>query len=132
VAEDNLINQMVTTRMLQKMGCHVDVAADGASAIRSVENQHYDIVLMDLLMPEVDGLEASRRIRSLAGASSKIPIVALTASASDEIRSQCLAAGMNDFLSKPMVLDALRRALDRWCRHALGAIGIPPEVSAPA
>jgi PAS domain S-box-containing protein len=132
VAEDNLINQMVTSRMLQKMGCHVDVAADGASAVRSVENQQYDIVLMDLLMPEVDGLEASRRIRSLAGASSTIPIVALTASASEEIRSQCLAAGMNDFLSKPMELDAVRRALDQWCQHTFAANAVARLVSTPA
>ena len=114
VAEDNPINQMVTTQILRKMGCQVDLAVDGAAAVRSVENRRYDIVLMDLLMPEVDGMEAARRIRRMGGARSAIPIVALTASASAEVRLQCLDAGMNDFLSKPMDLDALQRALHRW------------------
>jgi len=71
---------------------------------------------MDLSMPGVDGLEATRRIRRMPAAQSSIPIVALTASASNEVRSGCLAAGMNDYLSKPMDVQALRRALDRWGR----------------
>jgi PAS domain S-box-containing protein len=132
VAEDNRINQMVTTRMLQKIGCHVDLAADGAAAVRYMENRHYDIVLMDLLMPEVDGAEAARRIRHLDGARSSIPIVALTASASAETRLQCLEAGMNDFLSKPMELDALRHALDRWCPRPSAPLAAALEVSEPA
>jgi PAS domain S-box-containing protein len=132
VAEDNRINQMVTTRMLQKMGCQVDVAADGAAAVRSVENKRYDIVLMDLLMPEVDGTEAAKRIRRMAGARSAIPIVALTASASPEMRLQCLEAGMNDFLAKPMELQALCRVLDRWCRRPSATSALAPEASEPA
>jgi len=126
VAEDNKINQMVTMRMLQKMRCQVDVAGDGASAIRNAETNSYDIVLMDLSMPEVDGMEAARRIRHLAGIPSSIPIVALTASVSDEVRSRCLEAGMNDFLSKPIEAHALRRVLDRW-GHAR-AIALRPGV----
>jgi len=131
VAEDNRINQMVTTRMLQKMGCRVDLAVDGASAVRSVDTKAYDIVLMDLLMPEVDGTEAARRIRRMVGPQSSIPIVALTASASAEVRLQCLQAGMNDFLSKPMELDSLQRALERWCRPA-ATMALPSELAEPA
>jgi PAS domain S-box-containing protein len=116
VAEDNKVNQLVTLRMLRKMGCQADLAHDGDSAVRSVETNSYDIVLMDLSMPGVDGLEATRRIRRMPAAQSSIPIVALTASASNEVRSGCLAAGMNDYLSKPMDVQALRRALDRWGR----------------
>jgi CheY-like chemotaxis protein len=115
VAEDNKVNQMVTMRMLQKMGCQADLACDGASAIRRVETNSYDLVLMDLGMPEVDGMEATRRIRRMHGPQSCIPVVALTASASTEVRSRCLEAGMNDYLSKPMEVQALRRALARWC-----------------
>jgi CheY-like chemotaxis protein len=117
VAEDNKVNQMVTKRMLQKMGCIVDMASDGAAALRFLEANDYNIVLMDLSMPEVDGIEATRRIRLMAGARSGTPIVALTASASTEVRSQCLQAGMNDFLSKPMDPLAVRRVLDRWSRR---------------
>jgi CheY-like chemotaxis protein/nitrogen-specific signal transduction histidine kinase len=125
VAEDNKVNQMVTMRMLEKLGCQADLACDGASAIQRVEANTYDLVLMDLGMPEVDGLEATRRIRRMRGPESAIPVVALTASASNEVRSQCLEAGMNDYLSKPMEFEALRRALARWC-HGRGA-GIAAE-----
>jgi CheY-like chemotaxis protein len=114
VAEDNKVNQIVTVRMLQKLGYEVDLACDGASAISRVEANPYDIVLMDLNMPGIDGLEAARRIRRMPTAQSSIPIVALTASATIEDRAQCLAAGMNDYLSKPIEIHALRRALDRW------------------
>jgi CheY-like chemotaxis protein/anti-sigma regulatory factor (Ser/Thr protein kinase) len=114
VAEDNRVNQLVAVRLLQRMGCQADVACDGTSAIQSVAANSYDIVLMDLHMPEVDGMEATRRIRRLPTAKSCVPIVALTASASQEVRTACLAAGMNDHLAKPIELDALRRVVDRW------------------
>jgi PAS domain S-box-containing protein len=125
VAEDNKVNQIVTVRMLQKMGYQVDLACDGASAISSVEANSYDIVLMDVHMPGVDGLEAARRIRRMPTAQSSVPIVALTASASDEDRSQCLAAGMNDYLSKPIEIHALRQALERWGNGS--AVDITPD-----
>ena len=90
-----------------------------------VEANSYDIVLMDLHMPGVDGLEAARRIRRMPGAQSWVPIVALTASATTEDRSRCLAAGMNDYLTKPMGIQALRRALDRWGRcHSDGTTSL--------
>jgi PAS domain S-box-containing protein len=114
VAEDNKVNQLVVTRMLQKMGCQADVAGDGAEAIKSLETNAYDMVLMDLSMPGVDGLEAARRIRRMPAAVSSVPIVALTASVSSEIKTRCLAAGMDDYLGKPIEIEALRRALERW------------------
>ena len=114
VAEDNKVNQMVMMRLLHRMGCQADLASDGASAISKVGANSYDVVLMDLNMPEMDGLEATRRIRRMCTTQSAVPIVALTASATNEDRSQCLAAGMNDYLTKPVEIDALKRALDRW------------------
>jgi CheY-like chemotaxis protein len=114
------------------MKCQVDVAGDGAAAVRGAETNSYDIVLMDLGMPGVDGLEAARRIRHLSGVPSSIPIVALTASVADEVRAQCLEAGMNDFLSKPIEAQALRRVLDRWCHCGASTVALVPEVSEPA
>jgi CheY-like chemotaxis protein len=128
VAEDNPVNQIVTKRMLLRMGCNPDVVADGAGAVRQVQTAHYDLVLMDVQMPGVGGLEATRRIRSLSTTCSAIPIVALTASATVEDREACLAAGMNDYLSKPLTQETLRRALALWlpCRKAAGPSGIEP------
>ncbi|MCX6633145.1 MAG: response regulator, partial [Candidatus Solibacter sp.] len=120
VAEDNKVNQVVTMRLLEKLGCLADLACDGASAMSSVAANSYDIVLMDLHMPEIDGMEATRRIRQMAAAKSCVPIVALTASASNENRTACLAAGMNDYLCKPLDIQALRRALDRWGHGCAG------------
>jgi PAS domain S-box-containing protein len=135
LVEDNKVNQIVTTRLLEKMGCQVELACDGTSAISSIEATAHDLVLMDLNMPVVDGLEATRRIRRLSTARSCVPIVALTASATNKDRAACLAAGMNDYLRKPMEIRALRRALERWGqRRAEG--GQPdwirnPEASTP-
>jgi CheY-like chemotaxis protein len=114
VAEDNRVNQLVTMRMLQQLGCQAELASDGASAISMIEANSYDIVLMDLNMPVVDGLEAAKRIRRMPSAQADVPIVALTASVTTEDKSACLAAGMSDYLSKPIEIRALRRALERW------------------
>ena len=114
VAEDNAVNQMVLMRMLQNMGCLPDLACDGASAIINASANSYDVVLMDLNMPGIDGLDATRRIRKLPFAQGDVPIVALTASATNDDLSACLAAGMDDYLSKPIEISALRQALDRW------------------
>jgi PAS domain S-box-containing protein len=114
VAEDNKVNQIVTMRMLQKLGCQAELVCDGATSASRVEANSYDLVMMDVNMPEVDGLEATRRIRRMPAAQSRVPIVALTAAATNEDRAACMAAGMDDYLSKPIELQALRRALDRW------------------
>jgi CheY-like chemotaxis protein len=114
VAEDNPVNQVVIELMLRKLGCSADLVSNGIDVLRQVQAAHYDLVLMDVQMPGIDGQEASRRIRSLSATYSRIPIVALTASATVEDRGACVAAGMNDYLSKPLALDALRKVLEHW------------------
>ncbi|MBS1828291.1 MAG: response regulator [Acidobacteria bacterium] len=116
LAEDNRINQVVAERMLEKLGCRADLVADGGAAVEKARLQHYDLVLLDVQMPGVDGLEAARRIR--AGESAHIPIVALTATATVEDREACFEAGMDGYLSKPLTLAALRDALHRWALPA--------------
>lgn len=114
VAEDNSINQMVITRMLKRLGVSADLAVDGDEAVRRAEDSPYDLVLMDVQMPGKDGLEATQMIRSAGGRNSRIPVLALTAHASSEEKRRCLAVGMDDFLTKPIGLVALREALERW------------------
>ncbi|MEK7361624.1 MAG: ATP-binding protein [Pseudomonadota bacterium] len=106
VVEDNPVNQLVVARMLTKEGCVAQVAADGRQALEALRNARYDIVLMDCQMPVMDGYEASRRIRAgdAGTENAGIPIIALTANAMQGDREQCLAAGMNDYLAKPVML----------------------------
>jgi CheY-like chemotaxis protein len=111
IAEDNPVNQRVASRMLQKLGYRADVVDNGRLAVEAVERESYDVVFMDVQMPELDGLEATRQIKARPGPAPWI--VALTAHALEEDRQQCLAAGMNDFLSKPVQLNELTAALDR-------------------
>ena len=102
IAEDNPVNQRVATRMLLKLGYQADVVENGRLAVEAVQRQAYDVIFMDVQMPELDGLEAARRIKARPGPGPWI--VALTAHALEHDRQQCLAAGMNDFLSKPVQL----------------------------
>jgi CheY-like chemotaxis protein len=113
LVEDNLVNQKVGAKMLAKLGCRVDVAANGKEAVRMVEQGAYDIVFMDCQMPEMDGYEAAAEIRRRFGP--QPPIVALTASAIGQDRDKCLKAGMNAFMSKPVTQEELQAALERWC-----------------
>jgi signal transduction histidine kinase/ActR/RegA family two-component response regulator len=113
LAEDTPVNQVVAVRMLTKLGHRVDVVSNGAEAIAAVARAEYDVVLMDCLMPEVDGYEATTRIRA-AERTRRVPIVALTASATLEDRRQCLAAGMDDYLSKPVTMSELARVVAHW------------------
>jgi CheY-like chemotaxis protein/GAF domain-containing protein/HPt (histidine-containing phosphotransfer) domain-containing protein len=144
VVEDNPINQRVVSGMLKKWGHHVDVAADGVEAVNAVARFPFDLVLMDCQMPEMDGLEAARLIRrSPPGGGRHLPIIALTADVISSARERCLAAGMDDYLSKPVSMDALRAMLDRWLPVAdarpgpapapAGAPGdgAPPTAAAP-
>jgi signal transduction histidine kinase/ActR/RegA family two-component response regulator len=117
LAEDTPVNQLVATRMLQKLGHRVELAGNGAEAVAAVARGQFDVVLMDCLMPDVDGYEATTRIRA-AERVGRLPIVALTASATVEDRERCLAAGMDDFVSKPVKLAELARALARATRTA--------------
>ncbi len=112
LAEDNAVNQKLAVRVLERMGYAADVAGDGQAAISALENGTYDLVLMDVQMPELDGLEATRRIRA-RWPDRALRIVAMTANAMAEDREACLAAGMDDYLSKPIRVDELAAALAR-------------------
>jgi two-component system sensor histidine kinase/response regulator len=116
LAEDNPINQRVVLLQLESLGCQVDVAADGAEAVRCYEREEYDLVLMDCQMPRLDGYDATRAIRRAQsrGPRRHIPIVALTAHALSGDRDECFAAGMDDFLSKPTSLERLRDVITQW------------------
>jgi CheY-like chemotaxis protein len=111
LAEDNVVNQKLALRLLQQMGYRADLASNGIEAVESVERQTYDVVLMDVQMPEMDGLEASRRITAKWPAGERPRIVAMTANAMQGDREQCLAAGMDDYVTKPIRVDALVEAL---------------------
>ena len=117
VAEDNEINRRVLAGMLRRLGCEFVFAVDGREAVQIVGMQTFDLVLMDCQMPELDGFAATRQIRASGG---RMPIVALTANVLPADRDACVAAGMDDFLGKPVKLDVLRAALARWSkgRHA--------------
>ncbi len=111
VAEDNEINRRVLAGMLQRLGCEPTFAVDGGEAVQFASEAVFDVILMDCQMPVLDGYEATRRIRAAGG---KAPILALTANVLPSDREACLAAGMEDFLAKPVKLDILRAALQRW------------------
>jgi signal transduction histidine kinase/DNA-binding response OmpR family regulator len=111
LAEDNAVNQKLALRLLQQMGYRADLASNGIEAIECVARQTYDVVLMDVQMPEMDGIEASRRITTRWPAGQRPRIVAMTANAMQGDREMCLAAGMDDYLSKPIRLDELVEAL---------------------
>jgi signal transduction histidine kinase/ActR/RegA family two-component response regulator len=118
LAEDNLVNQKLALRLLQQMGYRADLARNGVEAIEAVERQTYDLVLMDVQMPEMDGLEASRCIVQRWPDERRPRIVAMTANATRGDREQCIAAGMDDYLSKPIRVDALLQALRAAERRA--------------
>lgn len=112
VVEDSPVNQLVVSLMLQKLGCRVRLAANGLEALEQVGERQPDLVLMDMRMPQMDGLEATRRIREMG---CEMPIVALTANAMAEDRARCLALGMDDFLAKPISLTRLSNCLLHHC-----------------
>ncbi len=114
LAEDDPVNQMVVAEMLRLLGCAVDVVADGGAAHQAVLDGGYDLVLMDCHMPEVDGFEATRRIRAAPAGAARTPVVALTADALDSDRRRCLDAGMDDVLTKPVSSAQLAAAVERW------------------
>lgn len=112
LAEDNAVNQKVAARMLEKMGCRVDMAGNGLEALVMLSQLPYDVILMDVQMPEMDGISATRRLR--AQGYSEIPVIALTANNRDSDRQECRAAGMSDFLAKPIKYEDLHGCLSKW------------------
>jgi signal transduction histidine kinase/CheY-like chemotaxis protein len=114
VAEDNVVNQKVAARMLERLGLRVEVAANGREAVKMFELLPYDLVFMDCQMPEMDGYEAAREIRRREGPGRYVAIIAMTADAMAGCREHCLEAGMDDFVAKPIAMEALFEALRRW------------------
>jgi len=107
LAEDNAINALLTRTLLEAEGCLCDVVEDGALAVEAVKNNEYDLIFMDMRMPNMDGLEATRKIRSMGYGAKVLPIVALTANAFDDDRNACFDSGMNDFMTKPVSAEEL-------------------------
>lgn len=112
LVEDNLVNQRVATLMLERLGCQVDLAVNGREAVERAARLPYDLIFMDCQMPDMDGCEATRRLRAADGR--RIPIVAMTAHTPGDQRDECLRAGMDDFLTKPLFRHALDAMLTRW------------------
>jgi CheY-like chemotaxis protein len=113
LAEDNVVNQKVAVLLLEKLGHRADVAANGLEVMQAMKRQPYDVILMDVQMPELDGLEACRRIHREWPPNQRPRIVAMTASAMEEDRQACLDAGMDDYIAKPVRLPNLQLALER-------------------
>jgi PAS domain S-box-containing protein len=120
VVEDHPVNQRLLTHQLREMGLQHALAGSGTEALAILAGNGFDLVLMDWQMPEMDGLEATRRIRALPGASGRIPIIAVTANAEHDFRETCLAAGANDYLSKPYTEAALASMLAQWLPTSVG------------
>jgi len=118
--DDNPVNLEVMQAMLVRHGLVVDCASDGVLAVARAQSQAYDLILMDMHMPLMDGLEATRRIRALP-LHTRTPILAMTANVYEEDRERCQAAGMNAHLAKPIDVQALEKALDRWLAPAASA-----------
>lgn len=116
LVEDNPTNQMIAKAFLQKGGHFVDTANNGLEAVSAVQKARYDLVLMDVSMPEMDGLDATRAIRAMGGAFEKMPIIAMTAHAMRGDREECLKAGMNDYITKPVTREALLGMVRKWVK----------------
>src|SRR5262245_17254742 len=130
VAEDNVVNQKVAVRMLEKLGYRADVAANGQEALEALARIPYAAVLMDGHMPEMDGFEATAALRQREGRDRHTPIIAMTASAMAGDREQCLAAGMDDYLTKPVSAEQLQAVLERWIPRATSGDDAAREPSA--
>ena len=118
VAEDNEVNQMVALGILTELGYQVDIVGTGRDALEALGRAHYDAVLMDCHMPEMDGFEATRRLREQEGAGRRTPVLAMTAGVLDDDRQRCVEAGMDDFIAKPINVERLRERLAGWTGRA--------------
>lgn len=125
LAEDNKVNQMVAKGMIKKLGYEVKIVGNGKEAIGIIEDKAFDLVLMDCLMPVMDGYEATREIRRREeGVDRHIPIIAMTANTFEGEETRCFVAGMDDFLAKPVNIEELAAKLDRWLGEDVGQIGV--------
>ena len=134
LAEDNTVNQKLALRLLERMGYRADVAANGLEVLEALQRQSYDVILMDVQMPEMDGLEASRAIHEGWTAEQRPRIVAMTANAMQGDREECLDAGMDDYLTKPIQIKALQAALERagwWAKKRTLPLEEPGAVALP-
>ncbi len=127
LVEDNAVNQKVAERFLERLGCRVTTVADGAAAVIACNDAAYDLVFMDMQMPVMDGLTATRHIRQLESPAARVPIVALTANAMPGQLERCLAAGMNAYLTKPLEIGRLRETLDRFGLARQGSAPSPTQ-----
>ena len=118
LAEDNPVNQKVALRMLKRLGYEADIANNGVEVLEALEKQSYDLILMDMQMPEMDGLEATRQVVAKYAEPIRPYIIALTANAMHGDRERCIAAGMNDYVSKPIRVEDLQNAFDRMPEKA--------------
>lgn len=127
IAEDNIVNQKILQRMIEQLGYSSSIANNGKEAIESIKQNHVHAVLMDLQMPELDGLEATRLIRALGDAEKKLPIIAITAHTLRGDKEKCLEAGMNDHLPKPIHVKELEKVLDSWLNLNIKLAARPAE-----
>ncbi len=127
LAEDNPTNRLVAVRLLDRLGHQADTVGNGVDAIAALEHSHYDLILMDVMMPEMDGLAATRRIRSSETSGTRIPIVGLTAGVGTNRLAACLDAGMDAVTTKPVTLDRLRSAIAEGCSAAEGYRAVPRD-----
>jgi two-component system, sensor histidine kinase and response regulator len=118
LVEDNKMNQLVGSKVLAKLGYGYDVANHGGEAVSAIQTRIYDAVLMDCQMPEMDGYEATAEIRRLEGATRRTPVIAMTAAAMEGDRQACLAAGMDDYVTKPIRLESIQAVLEKWIHSA--------------
>ncbi len=130
IVEDNRSNQKVASGMLTRLGCYAEVAATGREALQAVTTGSYDLILMDCQMPEMDGYEATAKIRAMETHNRRVPIVAMTAHAQEGHGDRCRAAGMDDYLSKPLRLEALHNSLVRWLVRGRGPADAANQASA--
>lgn len=114
VVDDNAINQKVAVGLLRRLGYQSEVVDSGAAALAALEQKRYALVLMDCLMPVMDGFETTRELRRREPEGTRVPVIAVTGKTGEEDRRRCLEAGMDDYLTKPIMLDELRTVLARW------------------
>jgi CheY-like chemotaxis protein len=114
LAEDNIVNQKVAAGMLKRLGLRTDVAANGVEAVEKCRQEPYDVVFMDCHMPEMDGYSAANELRRGEGPVRRMVIIALTADARSGTRDRCIEAGMDDYIVKPVKLEDLRHAIEKW------------------